>query len=117
MPIGFDRGSYRTCHLVENLFVNLKHFRSVATRYCKLACCYSSFISLVRWVIYTRPTSRSARIRANEANQERVTYWRQGVLDLCLDEIKRQGRWLSLRGGRIIMVISDDISQPIVQRT
>ena len=87
----YDKASYRTRHLVENLFVDLKHFRSIATRYCKLGVCYSSFISLARWVIDTRPTSRSARIRHNEAQQVPVVCWRQGTMDFALDDIHREG--------------------------
>ena len=98
MQYEYDKVSYCTRHLVENLFVDLKQFRSIATRYCKLGVCFSSFISLARWVIDTRPTSRSAKIRDNEANQEPATYWRQGVLDLCLDEIKQQGPLVTAPG-------------------
>lgn len=35
--IWFDRHIYKLRHLVENLFARLKHFRSIATRYEKLA--------------------------------------------------------------------------------
>ncbi len=33
----FDTYLYKTRHLIENLFARLKHFRSIATRYEKLA--------------------------------------------------------------------------------
>jgi len=33
----FDSHLYRLRHLVENLFARLKHFRSIATRFEKLA--------------------------------------------------------------------------------
>lgn len=41
-----DKDSYRTRHLVENLFADLKRFRGLATRYCKKAERYQSFVSL-----------------------------------------------------------------------
>ena len=31
-----DWSLYKHCHLVENAFARLKHFRSIATRYDKL---------------------------------------------------------------------------------
>ena len=87
----YDKASYRTRHLVENLFVDLKQFRSIATRHCKLADSFSAFISLARWVIDTRPTSRSAKIRDNEAEQRPVVYWRQAIMDFTFDHIHREG--------------------------
>ena len=33
----FDRYLYKLRHLLENLFARLKHFRSIATRFEKLA--------------------------------------------------------------------------------
>ena len=33
----YDKESYRTRHLVENFFADLKQFRGIATRYCKMA--------------------------------------------------------------------------------
>lgn len=33
----FDKHLYRARHLIENLFARLKHFRSIATRFEKLA--------------------------------------------------------------------------------
>lgn len=50
----WDREHYRTRHLVENLFADLKQFRAVATRYCKLASRYASFVALAGWLIATR---------------------------------------------------------------
>lgn len=52
--IPYDRAAYRTRHLVENLFADLKQFRGVATRYCKLASTYASFVALAGWLIATR---------------------------------------------------------------
>ena len=85
----YDKASYRTRHLVENLFVDLKQFRSIATRYCKLADSFRAFISLARWVIDTRPTSRSAKIRYNEECQGVVCYWRQTIIDFGFDDIQQ----------------------------
>jgi transposase len=33
----FDRHLYKIRHVIENLFAKLKHFRSIATRFEKLA--------------------------------------------------------------------------------
>ena len=41
-----DWGLYKYRHLVENVFARLKHFRSIATRYDKLARNYSSMLAL-----------------------------------------------------------------------
>lgn len=49
-----DEASYRTRHLVENLFADLKQFRALATRYCKLASRYESLVALAGWMIATR---------------------------------------------------------------
>ncbi len=40
----FDPDLYRNRHLVENLFARLKHFRSVATRFEKLARNFKSIL-------------------------------------------------------------------------
>ncbi len=50
----YNKESYRTRHLVENLFADLKQFRGLATRYCKLASRYASFVALAGWFIATR---------------------------------------------------------------
>jgi transposase len=43
---GFDPHLYKIRHLVENLFARLKHFRSIATRYEKLARIFRAMIFL-----------------------------------------------------------------------
>ena len=43
---GFDGELYKLRHLVENLFVRLKHFRSIATRYEKTASNFASILHL-----------------------------------------------------------------------
>ena len=57
----YDPVRYRTRHLVENLFADLKQFRGIATRYCKLKQSYESFIYLASWIIETRPSCRWAK--------------------------------------------------------
>ena len=47
--------------LVENYFCDLKQFRGVATRYCKLAFSYRAFVHLASWIIDTRATRRTAK--------------------------------------------------------
>lgn len=54
VQLAFDKEQYRIRHLVENLFADLKQFRGIATRYCKLAESYRAFINLAGWVIETR---------------------------------------------------------------
>ncbi|MXX32279.1 MAG: IS5 family transposase [Chloroflexi bacterium] len=50
----YDEERYRARHLVENLFADLKQFRGLATRYCKLASRYESMVNLAWWVISSR---------------------------------------------------------------
>ena len=94
----YDKASYRTRHLVENLFVDLKQFRSIATRYCKLADSFRAFISLARWVIDTRPTTRSAKIRYSDGDTRAVVYWRQGTMDFGFDEMQPKGPLVAAPG-------------------
>ena len=54
VPFEYDEESYRTRHKVENLFADLKQFRGLATRYCKLASRYESFVQLAWWHISSR---------------------------------------------------------------
>ena len=58
-PPFYDAAKFRTRHLVENLFVDIKHFRGVATRYCKTASSFESFVNMAVWIVKTRPTRRS----------------------------------------------------------
>ena len=55
-----DLNAYNARHLVENAFADLKQFRGIATRYCKLAATFTAMLSLCCWVINTRPTRRAA---------------------------------------------------------
>ncbi len=59
-PAGYDTEAYKARHLVENTFADLKQFRGIATRYCKLAATYTALICLAAVVINTRPTRRQA---------------------------------------------------------
>lgn len=56
----YDKASYQARHLVENTIVDLKQFRGIATRYCKLAATYLALVLLVAVVVNTRATRRGA---------------------------------------------------------
>ena len=57
----YDPLRYRTRHLVENYFCDIKQFRGVATRYNKLGDSYCAMVHLASWIIETRPTRRTAK--------------------------------------------------------
>lgn len=57
-PPHCDMDAYKARHLVENAFADLKQFRGVATRYCKLAVTYGELLSLCCFVVNTRATRR-----------------------------------------------------------
>ena len=57
----YDPIRYRTRHLVENYFCDIKQFRAVATRYNKLADSYCAMVNLASWIIETRSTRRTAK--------------------------------------------------------
>ncbi len=50
----YDREAYQGRHLVENKFADLKQFRGIATRYCKLAETFSGGVHLVAWCLETK---------------------------------------------------------------
>ena len=50
----FDSHLYKMRHLVENLFARLKHFRSIATRFEKLARNYKSMVYLACSIIWIK---------------------------------------------------------------
>ena len=52
--IPHDRYSYKGRHLIENLFVDIKHFRGISTRYHKLAETFCAGLHLVTWFMRTR---------------------------------------------------------------
>ncbi|MXZ02757.1 MAG: IS5 family transposase [Chloroflexi bacterium] len=53
-PIPHDEKRYEKRHMIENYFSYIKHFRGIATRYCKLAETYGAFVKIAAWVIATR---------------------------------------------------------------
>ena len=50
----FDRYLYKFRHLGENIFVRLKHFRSIANRYEKLARNFKSMLYLACTIIHCK---------------------------------------------------------------
>ncbi len=48
----YDRGVYRTRHLIENCFQQLKEFRRIATRYEKRSRHFASMVSLASIMIH-----------------------------------------------------------------
>ena len=57
-PAPCDMDKYKARHLVENVFADLKQFRGIATRYCKLAVTFCELLSLVCWFLNTKETRR-----------------------------------------------------------
>ena len=57
-PPNYDAESYKTRHLVENVFADAKQFRGIATRYHKLATTFSGIFSLVAWYLATKQGRR-----------------------------------------------------------
>lgn len=52
--IGFDAHIYKQRHLVENLFARLKHYRSMATRFEKLARNFRAMVFLACSLIWVK---------------------------------------------------------------
>ena len=51
----FDEDSYRERHLVENFFADLKQFRGIATRYCKLGESFRGiYFNSAAWFLETK---------------------------------------------------------------
>lgn len=59
-PVACDMEAYKVRHLVENAFADIKRFRGIATRYCKLTLTFTELLSLVCFVVNTRPSRRGA---------------------------------------------------------
>jgi transposase len=57
----YDPLHYRTRHLVENFFADLKQYRGIATRYCKLGENYRAFINLAGWFLETKTGRRTEK--------------------------------------------------------
>ncbi len=53
-PFPLDRERYKLRHVVENWFCDLKQFRGLATRYCKLVSRFRAFLCLASCVLATR---------------------------------------------------------------
>lgn len=69
-PAWYDAQSYKARHLVENGFVDVKQFRGIATRYCKLLAMYEGLWCLVAWFTGTRPTRRGpSKYRRQDCSQ------------------------------------------------
>ena len=60
VPIEYDETAYKARHLVENFFADLKQFRGIACRYCKLADTFNALVCLCGFVVSTRATRRGA---------------------------------------------------------
>lgn len=60
LKVECDMEAYKARHLVENAFADLKQFRGIATRYCKLAETFSELLSLVFWHLNTKEGRRGA---------------------------------------------------------
>ncbi|MBC3936904.1 transposase, partial [Undibacterium sp. CY7W] len=50
----FDAHIYKQRHLVENLFARLKHFRSIATRFEKLARNFKAMLFIACTLIWVK---------------------------------------------------------------
>ena len=61
VQLQYNSISYKDRHLVENFFADLKHFRGIATRYCKLADSFVGLINLAAWVRITGGPGRKPR--------------------------------------------------------
>ena len=72
-PAWYDKLSYRTRHLVENFFADLKQFRGIATRYCKLGESFCAFINIAGWYLETKAGRRT----------EKPPVYKKDLQDLC----------------------------------
>ena len=79
----YDPLQYRTRHLVENYFCDLKQFRAVATRYNKLADSYCAMVNLASWIIETRSTRRTAKAPVYKPSDRFPAYNTQLALPLA----------------------------------
>lgn len=59
-PPPHDAETYKARHLVENAFADLKQYRGIANRYCKLAVMYVALAQLRCWQINTKRKQRPA---------------------------------------------------------
>ncbi len=80
----YDPIRYRTRHLVENYFCDIKQFRAVATRYNKLADSYCAMVNLASWIIETRSTRRTAKEPVYQPSDKFPSYNTQLPLALAM---------------------------------
>ena len=80
----YDPLRYRTRHLVENYFCDIKQFRGVATRYNKLGDSYCAMVHLASWIIETRATRRTAKEPVYKQSDKFPTYNTQLPLALAM---------------------------------
>jgi len=57
-PPPHDERAYKARHVVENSFADLKHFRGIATRYCKLKATFVALLQRCLWHLATKPRQR-----------------------------------------------------------
>lgn len=69
-PVGYDVWSYKARHLVENAFADVKQFRGIATRYCKLEATFAGMMDLVCWFVGTKTTRRGPSPYQRQAELE-----------------------------------------------
>ena len=96
-PPYYNKESYRSRHLVENLFADLKQFRGIATRYCKLDCRFKALLKLAAWVIKSRPTRRKGSphsvgveelaLAHREAEGKARQWFEDAVAEAALDDL------------------------------
>lgn len=58
VKIPHNTRTYKGRHQIENSFVDIKQFRGIATRYCKLGIMYEGMLQLVAWFVGTKPKQR-----------------------------------------------------------
>lgn len=51
-PLEWDKEIYKERHLIECFFNKTKHYRRLATRYDKLACTFTAFLTLASIMIW-----------------------------------------------------------------
>ena len=69
--IHYDAESYQARHLVENAFADVKQFRGIATRYCKLATMYAGLFGLAAWFVGTKTARRGPSPHRRQSEPDR----------------------------------------------
>ena len=70
-PVYYDVWSYKARHLVENAFADVKQFRGIATRYCKLATMYAGLFGLAAWFVGTKTARRGPSPHRRQSEPDR----------------------------------------------